>query len=145
MQNQDMMNEFIDRFIEVAANSDWPSRQELQDTEELDIQAAAEALWIHYDNLGHHLPRAAGNLRPGAGVINVLLSQVKRYDDKGELVSVEFEEHWDAIDAMGFSDSLKNQMKEELAHVFLAARKKEGCIVVNNQDGIWIFKFDRKA
>jgi len=145
MQKQDMMNEFIDRFVEVAADSDWSSRSELQNTEARDIRAAAESLWIHYDNLGHHLSNAAGNLRPGVGIANVLLSQVKRYDDEGELVSVEYEEYWDVTDAIGLSNSLKNQMKGELSNSFLAAKEKEGCIVINNQEGIWLFRFESQS
>lgn len=70
-----------------------------------------------------------------------MLSQVKRYDDRDELVSVEFEEYWDATDAQNFTSGLLEEMKRELSDNFMAERREAGCVVVNNEHGIWIFKF----
>ena len=101
-----------------------------------DITAAATALWTTALRQG---PGALDRLTlDEPTVITVLLAQKKRWDDEGELVSVEFEEYWDATDKLRFSSGLLEEMKKELARGFLE-NKKADHVVVNNFHGIWLF------
>lgn len=132
---------FADRFAEVAADTDYSRKPALQSTSSFDITAAAEALWRDASRRGVDLEELASAL-DSAAVERALEAQVRRYDDEDELVSVEFEEYWDATDEKRFSSMLLEQMKEELARTFLSDKKGEGMIVVNNHEGIWLFKFE---
>ncbi len=133
--NDNGLGNFVERFTGVAAETDWSRYPQLQAASEYDIRAAGQALWIRW------------NPRPGYGLIipqdveKSMLSQVKRYDDRDELVSVEFEEYWDATDTQNFTSGLLEEMKRELSDNFMAERREAGCVVVNNEHGIWIFKF----
>lgn len=135
------MAEFTERFAEAAADSDYSAKPKLQGVSEFDIRAAGRALWHHWN----------ATLNNGAdlieidepAVIEALSAQVRRYDDEGELVSVEFEEYWDATDAHNLPSGLLEEMKRELARGFLAKQREAGRIVVSDQDGIWIFDFAR--
>lgn len=131
---------FADRFAGVAADTDYSRKPALQSTSSFDITAAAEALWKDASRRGVDLEELTGTL-DSAAVERALEAQVRRYDDEDELVSVEFEEYWDATDEKRFSSMLLEQMKEELTRTFLSDKKEEGMIVVNNHEGIWLFKF----
>lgn len=124
---------FADQFAEKAADSDYSRYPQLQGVSQYDIRAAAEALWIYATREGIRI----GSLEQGE-IIRAMLSQVKRWDDEGELVSVEFEEYWDATDAQNLPSSLLEEMKKALTRNFLEGKKGEH-IVVDNRHGIWIF------
>lgn len=131
--------EFPGRFAEKAADSDYSRYPQLQSLSKEDIYATAEALRIQGLRLGVHV----SDLEPDEPfVITALLAQKQRWDDEGELVSTEFEEYWDATDEHHFSTSLLEEMKRELSRNFLDGKKEEGFVVVNNQDGIWLFDKD---
>lgn len=131
--------EFPGRFAEKAADSDYSRYPQLQGLSKEDIYATAEALRIQGLRLGIHV----SELEPDEPfVITALLAQKQRWDDEGELVSAEFEEYWDATDEHHFPTSLLEEMKRELSRNFLDGKKEEGFVVVNNQDGIWLFDKD---
>jgi hypothetical protein len=124
---------FADQFAETAADSDYSRHPQLQGVSQYDIRAAAEAVWTYATREGIRI----GSLERGE-VVRAMLAQVKRWDDEGELVSVEFEEYWDATDAQNLPSSLLDEMKKALARNFLEGKKGEH-IVVDNRDGIWLF------
>lgn len=124
---------FADAFAEKAADSDYSRYPQLQSVSQYDIRAAAEAVWTYATREGIRI----GSLERGE-VVQAMLAQVQRWDDEGELVSVEFEEYWDATDAQGFSSGLMEDIKKALARNFLEGKKGEH-IVVDNRDGIWLF------
>lgn len=128
------MDEFADRFVEAAADSDWSRRPRLRDAEQSDIRAAGLALWSHRTESGSGLESITE-----ADVIGAMEAQHVRYGDEGELVSLGFQEYWDTTDEMGFPDHLLRAMKKELARKFLEDRKQEGFIVIDNREGIWLF------
>ncbi len=130
-------DDFTERFAEQAADSDYSRHPELRGISEEDIRAAAEALWIYAVQERADL---SGPVSEQA-VIAALLARTKRWDDEGELVSTEFEEYWDATDALGFSAILLKDMKRELAAKHLTAQRDDH-VVVNNRDGIWLFGKD---
>lgn len=131
-------SEFADRFAGAAADTDYSRFPNLRSTSQYDIRAGAEALWTlamreNADLDGLELDEKV--------VVSVLSAQAERWDDEGELVSVRYEEYWDATDEMGFSGLLMKDIKRELARKYLEGKKAEH-IVVDNRDGIWLFLKD---
>lgn len=130
-------NEFTEQFAEHLADSDYSRHPQLRGVGESDIRAAAEALWTY----ARQERMEPFGLMNESSVVTVLLSQVKRWDDEGELVSTEFEEYWDATDELGFSAVLLKDMKRELAAKHLASQRDDH-VVVDNREGIWLFSKD---
>jgi glutathione synthase/RimK-type ligase-like ATP-grasp enzyme len=137
---QDTPTAFIGRFIEVAADSDYSQHDRLRRCTGYDVQAAAEALWAHYLRKGFYLDEMTRALDEHT-VVRAMLAATKHYTDDGHLVSAEFQEYWDQTDALDLSHGLLQQMQDELAGKFLRRAEAEGCTVVNNAHGIWLFKF----
>lgn len=133
----DGINEYAKAFAEVAADSDYSRYTKLQTASQQDIKAAAQFVW----QIGNHLDPRKLPLDEES-VIQAMLAQVKRYGDESELVSTEYQEYWDATDEMRFSSFLLDQMAKELTGRFLAAKRAEGYVVVNNDDGIRLFKVE---
>jgi hypothetical protein len=129
-------SQFADDFAAKAADSDYSRYPLLRSASQYDIRAAAEALWALA--LRNNLDVTELNERM---VITAMLAKVQRWDDEGELVSVEFEEYWDATDEQGFSSGLMEEIKKALVRNFLEKQKTEH-IVVNNANGIWLFRKD---
>lgn len=141
---QNEKSEFVDRFVEVAANSDYSRHAKLQRTDQHDIQAAAEALWWRITCA----PGRAGFKEyseeiADADVIETLLAKIERYDDDNHLVSVNYEGYWDMTDGLGLSSGLRERMQRELSLKYLSEKRMEGFVTVNNERGIWLFRFGR--
>lgn len=133
------LSEFADRFAAVAADSDYSRDARLRGIDgNYDIRAAADALWTRTVRSGADLDLG---LITESSVIEALLSLKKRYDDENELVSVEFEEFWDACDQQKLSPSTKASVSADLVRDFLSRKRKEGFTVVDNAYGIWLFEF----
>lgn len=131
-------SEFADKFAEVAADSDYSRLPTLRDFSQYDIRAAAEAMWAEATKRGWDRDEMY-RILDSATVERVLSKRVARYTDSNELVSVEFEEYWDATDLMGFSAGLREGMEEELVRRFANRKRASGLTVIENQHGIWIF------
>ncbi len=127
---------FADLFASMAADSDYTHFADLRDFTQYDIRAAAEALWGYamFNNL--NLDRVGVTEE---AIVSALRARTDFWNDEGELVSLMFEEFWDAVDDQkGLSPGLREQIKMQLASHFLA-EKRATSIVVNNRDGIWLF------
>lgn len=131
-------SEFADRFAEAAADTDYSRFPSLRSTSQYDIRAAAEALWTFAMRGGADLSRIELS---EAVILTALHAQAERWDDEGELVSVRYEEYWDTTDEMGFSGLLMKDIKRELARKYLEEKKADH-VVVDNRDGIWLFRKD---
>lgn len=139
---QDTPAGFVERFSEVAADSNYSRYIRLRETGTHDIRAAATALREHTaDRWGETgLSSLHQNLDEEL-VTEALLAQRRHYDDESELVAAEFQEFWDACDVQRLSHGTLERIKTELARSFLASRKAEKFTVVDNEQGIWLFKF----
>ena len=129
-------DDFVEQFSNRVNDSDYSRHSHLRDASEKSIQAAAQALWTYATGQAIRLPELDEYL-----VTTTMLAQAKHWDDEGELVSVEFEEYWDATDALNLSAILMKDLKRELAAKHLADQG-DSCVVVNNRDGIWLFDKD---
>lgn len=133
--------EFHERFAEKAADTDYSRYPQLQALSKYDINATAEALRLTAIRLGTHV-RGWGMLDDltldEPTVITALLALKRRWDDEGHLVSVDFEEYWDATDTHNFPSSLLEEMKRHLVRQFLESKKTEH-VAVSNPYGIWLF------
>lgn len=129
-------DKFVERFTKAAADSDYSRHQRLREASQWDIQAAGEALWTYAMREDADVSELSEGM-----IVTAMLAQSRRWDDEGELVSVEFEEYWDATDAMNLSGLLMKDMKRELAAKYLATRRDD-FVVVNNRYGIWLFGKD---
>lgn len=139
------LGEFAERFTDVVSESRYFSSDlgRLQALSSRRIRAAADAMWIHANMNGLDVNDVAEKLDEDT-VIHVLLSLEASYDDEGKLASVEFQEFWDSIDEMGFSDSTRSHMQADLATRFLGKRRAAGRTVVDNTTGIWIFNLESR-
>ena len=129
-------DKFVERFADLAAESDYSRHPQLRGASEWDIKAAGEALWTYAMREDIDISKPGESM-----VITAMLAQTKRWDDEGELVSVEFEEYWDATDKLGLSGLLTKDLKRELTAKYLATRRDD-FVVVNNRYGIWLFGKD---
>lgn len=135
-------DDFIKRFAELAAGSDYSGHDKLRDVDSHDIRAAAEALWRHLFRKKRADRAEARASVSEQDVIEALLARIERYDDDNELVSTVYEDYWDQTDKMGFSFEVRQRMQEELTRKYLAEKQDNGCIPVSNPYGIWIFRFE---
>ncbi|MCP9209602.1 hypothetical protein [Streptomyces cucumeris] len=135
------MSQFVDRFTEVAADSDYSSYARLTGIDRWDIRATAEALWTHWLRFGGDREEMARSLT-GEVVIDALLAQEARYDDEGDLVEAQFTAFWDAVDDMKLTFGLRGKIRSELASKYLGDQREQGHSVVSDGQGIWLFKFD---
>lgn len=131
-------SQFADRFAEVAADGDYSRIPRLQGTTQYDIRAAAEAMWAAGTKRGWDREEM-GRVLDVATVERVLLAKVSHFSDGNHLVSVEFEEYWDATDKQGFSFGLRETIQEGLVRNYENRKRQELLTVVNNQNGIWVF------
>lgn len=136
------MSMFADRFAKMAADSDYSRHGGLQEVSQCDIRAAAEALWWNAARKGLDRDELYRGLAE-ADVISAMLAQVEHYMDDNHLVSVNFEGYWDMTDNMIESPGLRQQIEEHLSQNWLRDKKAEGCTVVSNRYGIWLFRFEQ--
>lgn len=133
------MGEFIKRFADVAADSDYSRYTQLQDISQFDIDAAARALWQHTAEEKKDAEETARDLIE-ADVLRVLLAQVEHYMDSNDLVSVNYEGYWDMTDSLIGSPGLRKQIEEYLSAQYLLNRRTDGQTVVDGEHGIWFFR-----
>lgn len=131
------LDQFAQKFIELAADSDYSRYQKLRDISERDIRAAADALWLKSSRNGSVEDTFA--FLDESTVVSALRCLARRYDDANDLVSSQFREYWDATDKHIKSPGLLARMEAELCSGFLASKKEEGITVVDNAYGIWLF------
>lgn len=133
---------FVARFAELAEDSDYSAHPELRHTTRHDITAAAEAFFWHLLVAGAR----CGEVEDGLAVSNIvpaLKARTAFYADQGDLVEDEFTEFWDSVDAQGFTFATRERMRNELTAKFLEKKRGDGFRVVDNDEGIWVFKFWR--
>jgi hypothetical protein len=138
MEPFEYRNRFADRFAERAADSDYSRYSQLQDTTSEDIRAAAEALWWKK----WRSPEDYSEQVTEADVIEALLAKAEYYSDDNHLVSVVYETYWDMTDKLGLPSGLLQQMEKALSRKYLDEKRAEGFAVVNNDHGIWLYRFE---
>lgn len=131
-------SQFADHFAEVAADSDYSRHAKLREVTQYDIRAAAEALWSRKWRSEKDYSEQVTE----ADVIEALLAKVEYYDDENHLVSVVHQDYWDATDKLRLSSGLLQQMQKELSRKYLYEKRIEGFTVVDNDHGIWLFRFE---
>lgn len=138
MASQDGRIRFVDHFTEVAADSDYSRYPKLRDTTQDDIRAAAEALW----QKRWKSPEDFSEQVTEAEVVEALLAKTEHYDDENHLASVIHKSYWDMTDDLGLSSGLREKMQKELSQEYLYQKRIEGFTAVDNDHGIWLFKFE---
>ena len=118
---------FVARFAELAEDSDYSAHAELRNTTRHDITAAAEAFFWHLLVAGAR----CGEVEDGLAVSNIVPALKART------------EFWDSVDAQGFTFATRERMRNELTAKFLEKKRGDGFRVVDNDEGIWVFKFWR--
>lgn len=129
---------FVRRFAEAAEDCDYSAYDRLRTLTQFDIEAAGAALWDWRSRRGDDLRNL--EVTPHQA-LEALLAKRNAYQDERELVAVEFEEFWDQASSLDLSTDLLRGIESELTQKFLASRTKDGYTVVNDVDGIWLFKF----
>lgn len=132
-------SQFADKFAEVAADTDYSRFPALRDITQYGIRAAAEAVWAVAWKAGWNKDDIQQLDITTSLVEQALTGLVKHYGETNELVSVEFQEYWDATDTMTFSADLRERMETELSWKYMEGKRSEGLTVISNRDGIWIF------
>lgn len=106
-----------------------------------DFEAAAEALWCR-ETRGGAVDREV-SIRPlGEAAVRAALRALRnRYRDRVCAVEVECEDFWNLAVGMNLSAATLEAIRDDLFLDFTWRMKGLGYIVVENDHGIWLFRF----
>jgi hypothetical protein len=123
---------YVERFLEVAEDTDWSRYSRLQDLTQADLRAAAEALWQHSTRTRRYVQTLPKNITSD-DVERVLMTYVGTWEDENHVVSEIYRSFMDRVDEMGLSQGTRDRIVEDLYQQWAGEVPRT---VVNNVDGI---------